>query len=248
MASRMASGYGREEDKNFCSFYVKVGACRHGDKCNRIHIRPESSPTVLIPHMYPNPAAVEGGVGVEGDEESFCNFYRDVFNGVSQYGQVDDIYVCANLCQHLLGNVYVKYHTEDAARAAVDGLRGRCYAGRVLAPELSPVTDFRNAQCSQFADNCCARENYCNFLHLVKVPFELRRELFPAYRDSAPPRSKSRERKSSSRHRSGRHHSRRHHSHRRHGRHHRSPSASSSSSSSGSSSASSRSSSPEKKK
>lgn len=42
-------------DRVNCPFYYKMGACRHGDKCSRIHNRPVLSQTLLIPHMCPAP-------------------------------------------------------------------------------------------------------------------------------------------------------------------------------------------------
>lgn len=35
-----------------CPFYLKMGACRHGDRCSRIHNRPILSQTVLLQNMY----------------------------------------------------------------------------------------------------------------------------------------------------------------------------------------------------
>ncbi|UZO15064.1 uncharacterized protein OCT59_006500 [Rhizophagus irregularis] len=37
MAEYLASIYGTEKDKVNCSFYFKIGACRHGDRCSRKH-------------------------------------------------------------------------------------------------------------------------------------------------------------------------------------------------------------------
>ena len=31
-----------------CSFYFKIGACRHGDKCSRLHNKPTFSQVSLI--------------------------------------------------------------------------------------------------------------------------------------------------------------------------------------------------------
>ena len=31
-------------------------ACRHGDRCSRLHNRPTISPTLLLPNLYQNPA------------------------------------------------------------------------------------------------------------------------------------------------------------------------------------------------
>ena len=57
MADRLARLFGTEEDKVNCSFFFKIGACRHADKCTRTHYRPPISQTLLIPHMFDNPPA-----------------------------------------------------------------------------------------------------------------------------------------------------------------------------------------------
>ncbi|KAG4302948.1 hypothetical protein PCK1_000891 [Pneumocystis canis] len=56
MASFLASIYGTEQDKVNCSFYFKIGACRHGDRCSRKHVKPSYSQTILCPNLYQNPA------------------------------------------------------------------------------------------------------------------------------------------------------------------------------------------------
>lgn len=40
--------FGTEEDKVNCPFYQKMGACRHGDRCSRIHNRPVLSQTIML--------------------------------------------------------------------------------------------------------------------------------------------------------------------------------------------------------
>lgn len=40
-----------------CPFYHKIGACRHGDRCGRVHNKPLFSQTVALAHMYQNPMA-----------------------------------------------------------------------------------------------------------------------------------------------------------------------------------------------
>ena len=76
------------EDKVNCPFFFKIGACRHGDRCSRLHHRPAFSQTVLIRHIYPNPvreaeisSAMRGEVGSavvdEAEaEENFLQFYE----------------------------------------------------------------------------------------------------------------------------------------------------------------------------
>ena len=56
MANYLASIFGTEQDKVNCSFYYKIGACRHGDRCSRKHVKPSYSQTVLMPNLYQNPA------------------------------------------------------------------------------------------------------------------------------------------------------------------------------------------------
>ncbi|GAA5919680.1 hypothetical protein JCM6882_004537, partial [Rhodosporidiobolus microsporus] len=55
-ASHLAAIYGSEQDKVNCSFYLKIGACRHGERCSRKHIKPQYSQTLVILNMYANPA------------------------------------------------------------------------------------------------------------------------------------------------------------------------------------------------
>lgn len=50
--------FGTEEDKVNCPFYYKTGACRHGDRCGRMHHKPVESPTLLMHHLYQNPMSV----------------------------------------------------------------------------------------------------------------------------------------------------------------------------------------------
>ena len=39
MAEYLASIFGTEKDKVNCSFFFKIGACTHGERCSRIHNR-----------------------------------------------------------------------------------------------------------------------------------------------------------------------------------------------------------------
>ncbi len=55
MAEHLASIFGTEKDRVNCPFYFKIGACRHGDRCSRMHNRPTISPTLLFSNMYQRP-------------------------------------------------------------------------------------------------------------------------------------------------------------------------------------------------
>lgn len=102
----------------------------------------------------------------------------DMFLEMAKYGEVEEIFVCRNLGDHLMGNVYAKYFDEGDAAKALNGIRNRYYGGRPLVCELSPVTDFREARCRQYDENACNRGGYCNFMHIQEPTRELRDALF----------------------------------------------------------------------
>jgi len=66
---------------------------------------------------------------------------------MAKYGEIEDMIVVDNLGDHLVGNVYVKFVTEEDAEKCLNGIKGRYYAGKQIFPEFSPVTDFREARC-----------------------------------------------------------------------------------------------------
>lgn len=196
MAEHLASIFGTEKDRVNCPFYFKIGACRHGDRCSRLHNRPNSSLTLLLANMYQSPdagLAQTGGLDADGNirqmdpkkmQEHFEDFYEDIFEELSKYGEVENLNVCDNLADHMIGNVYVKFREEEHATAALHAMSGRFYAGRPIMVEFCPVTDFREATCRQYEENTCTRGGYCNFMHLRKIGRDLRRKLFGNYRRS----------------------------------------------------------------
>lgn len=115
-----------------CSFYLKIGACRHGDRCSRQHNKPNFSQTVLIANMYQNPTHITGNtLTPEQLQLHFEQFYDDVFTELAvNYGEVEEMYVCDNIGDHLIGNVYVRFRYEEDAQKAVDSLNNRFYAGQ----------------------------------------------------------------------------------------------------------------------
>ncbi|RWR82380.1 RNA recognition motif domain-containing protein [Cinnamomum micranthum f. kanehirae] len=207
MAEHLASIFGTEKDRVNCPFYFKIGACRHGDRCSRLHTRPSISPTLLLSNMYQRPDMVTPGVDPQGQaidprkiQEHFEDFYEDLFEELSKYGEIESLNICDNLADHMVGNVYVQFREEEHAANALRNLTGRFYAGRPIIVDFSPVTDFREATCRQYEENTCNRGGYCNFMHLKKISRELRRQLFGRYRRRHS-RSRSRSR-SPFRHRS----------------------------------------------
>ncbi|GJP45536.1 hypothetical protein CLOM_g4923 [Closterium sp. NIES-68] len=197
MAEHLASIFGTEKDRVNCPFYFKIGACRHGDRCSRLHNRPTISPTLLLANMYQRPdMATPGGepdktMDPKKIQEHYEDFYEDLFEELSKYGELNSLNICDNLADHMVGNVYVNFREEEQAATALRALTGRFYAGRPILVDFSPVTDFREATCRQYEENTCNRGGYCNFMHLKKISRELRRKLFGDRRRSrsrSPPR------------------------------------------------------------
>ncbi|KAF1330175.1 Splicing factor u2af 35 kda subunit, partial [Globisporangium splendens] len=181
-AEHLARIHGTEEDRVNCPFYFKIGACRHGDRCSRLHNKPVFSQTILVSHMYQNP--ISQIIAQNGDpstidqkqvDEDFEDFYEEVFEELCKFGRLEELNICDNLGDHLVGNMYAKFEDEECAAAAQKSLYGRFYAGRPLVCEFSPVTDFREARCRQFDEGTCNRGGYCNFMHIKTVPRSMQR-------------------------------------------------------------------------
>jgi len=178
--------YGTELDRVNCPFYYKIGACRHGSRCSRQHNKPTASPTMLLPNMYQHPVlqAERGPDGlplpVNADfmQSHFSDFFEDVFDELAKYGEIEQMNVCDNLGDHLVGSVYVKYSDEQSAARTMKALTNRYYLGRSVSPEYSPVTDFREATCRQFEQKACQIGPYCNFLHIIQPPRDVKERTF----------------------------------------------------------------------
>ncbi|TIB87880.1 hypothetical protein E3Q19_03499 [Wallemia mellicola] len=177
-ASRLASIFGTEQDRVNCSFYYKIGACRHGERCSRKHIKPQFSQTIVMPNVYQNPMhRPDNKLDQRGIQVDFDMFFEDLFMELCKFGNLLEMHVCDNVGDHLIGNVYARYEWETEAQAAVDKLNERWYAGRPLHCELSPVTDFREACCRQNDTGDCNRGGFCNFMHLKRPTRSLIRDL-----------------------------------------------------------------------
>jgi splicing factor U2AF subunit len=134
-------------------------------------VKPTYSQAVLIPNMYLNPAHDPNcTLTPEQLQQHFDLFYEDIFVELgSKYGEIEELFVCENIGDHLIGNIYVRFKNEEDASKAVEDLNKRWYAGRPVFAELSPVTDFRESCCRQHEQGECTRGGYCNFMHF-KVP------------------------------------------------------------------------------
>ena len=165
-----------------CPFYFKIGACRHLDRCSRLHHKPAFSQTLLIKHLYQHPVrqaellATSSGsttppdVSQEQATEDFFCFYEDMYTEFSKFGRIEEIHVADNLGDHMIGHVYVKFSDEEQASDAMSVMQGRYYDGRQMELEFSPVTDFVEARCRDYDEGMCDRGGFCNFLHAKPVP------------------------------------------------------------------------------
>ncbi|KAL7672427.1 hypothetical protein ACOME3_007312 [Neoechinorhynchus agilis] len=172
MADYLASIFGTEKDKVNCSFYFKVGACRHGERCSKLHNKPTFSQTVLLKNVYLNPvnnsaladkSLAEDDLTDEKIQKHFDETFEEIFLELERkYGTIEEMNICDNLSEHLAGNCYVKFRYEKDAQKAVDELNNRWFDGRPVYAELSPVTDFHEACCRQYQMGECPRGGFCN--------------------------------------------------------------------------------------
>ena len=173
-----------------CPFYFKIGACRHADRCSRLHHRPAFSPTILMKHIFVHPvkeaetlALAEGKdrtevcVDKERANEDFLQFFENMYEELGKFGRLEALHVCDNLGDHMVGHVYAKFRDEEEASDALNVMNGRFYDGRQMQVEFSPVTDFREARCRDFDEDTCIRGGFCNFMHIKPVPICLIRSL-----------------------------------------------------------------------
>lgn len=97
MANYLASIFGTEADKVNCSFYYKIGACRHGDRCSRKHVKPSYSQTILLPNLYQNPAYdPKNKMNPSQLQNHFDAFYEDFWCEMCKFGEIEEVVVCDN--------------------------------------------------------------------------------------------------------------------------------------------------------
>lgn len=188
MADYLASIFGTEKDKVNCSFYFKIGACRHGEKCSKVHNKPTFSQTVLLKNLYMNPLntsyqSADRAYIDQMSEEELQQHFDDIFEELfiemeSKYGEIEEMNICDNLSEHLAGNTYVKFRYEEDSERAEAELNNRWFNGKPIYAELSPVTDFHEACCRQYQMGECPRGGFCNFMHLKPISNSLRRKLY----------------------------------------------------------------------
>merc|ERR1711879_695930 len=109
-----------------------------------------------------------------------------VFLELANYGEIEDVVVVDNLCDHLIGNVYVKYYHEEDAERALMKLTWGFYSGKLIQAEYTTVSDFREARCRAFHETRCNRGAYCNFMHIKHIPRAIKRRVVREMYDDHP--------------------------------------------------------------
>mmetsp|Transcript_6780 Transcript_6780/g.11399 ORF Transcript_6780/g.11399 Transcript_6780/m.11399 type:complete len:107 (+) Transcript_6780:334-654(+) len=93
----------------------------------------------------------------------------------------------------MIGNVYIKYATEEQAQDCFTAMQGKLYNDLPIQAEFSPVTDFREAKCRVQNEGHCNRGGFCNFIHPKFINKKLRRELQDMMYDEYPEYKKARD-------------------------------------------------------
>ena len=64
-------------------------------------------------------------------QQYYEDFFEDIFWEMNdKYGDIEEMNVCDNLGDHLVGNVYIMFREEEAAERAVTDLNNRWFAGK----------------------------------------------------------------------------------------------------------------------
>jgi len=104
-------------------------------------------PSIMFSRLFTNPIITNPNAPPEQISQAFDDLYEDLHEELSKYGEIEELNMVDNLCEHLIGNVYLKYSDEESAERALKALIGRFYGGSPIVGEYSPVTDFREASC-----------------------------------------------------------------------------------------------------
>jgi len=151
-----------------CSFFLRIGACRHGENCPKKHTWPTFSSTVLFIHLWVPSKKILKNKRETADH--YDDFVEDLLEETLKYGTVEEVLTYQNRGDHMLGNTFVRFSDEDQAQACINATTGRYYAGRRVMPKFSPVQDFESAKCRDHQMGGCKRGHFCNFAHFQPVP------------------------------------------------------------------------------
>merc|ERR1711976_203581 len=62
-------------------------------------------------------------------QKHYDEFYEEVFFEIEdKYGEIEEMNVCENLGDHIVGNVYIKFYKEEDAEKACEAVNDRWFA------------------------------------------------------------------------------------------------------------------------
>ena len=82
----------------------------------------------------------------------FDEFFEEVFSEFGNFGEILDMVVADNIGEHMIGNLYIKFASEEQAEKCYTTMNNKFYNQNPINVEYSPVTDFREAKCRQYTD------------------------------------------------------------------------------------------------
>lgn len=172
-----------EKEPNLCPFYEKTGACSKGYLCDLIHRNYPLARCLVFHHLYPDPQLFvdhlppgELSIPEKVQQNLLDAFYLDIYDVLRGFGQIDDILVCGNRADHLVGNVLVLFREVDAAVRAQLILSDQYYAGRPIHITASPILRLSNAVCKRAHD--CPNGDKCQYIHPMDPSPHIYRECF----------------------------------------------------------------------
>lgn len=192
-----------------CQFYHKIGSCRHGNKCIRIHSQPENSPVLVFESIlnqlhtnqldsqtnYNSNSNRNTNNGIKGPNYSgysfkaptepirlspeILNMLRELFIEIAIIAPIKEIMVAGNTSPHLLGFVYISFDNEQDAAKVLEVVSNRWFDNRPIFAHYLPAKNIGATLCR---DNYrCRRGLDCNYVHPVKdIPLSFWNELFSA--------------------------------------------------------------------
>ena len=195
------------DPSNLCPDFSQTGCCALGEKCTRFHLRPPISRTILFPHLFVNLEAISPETLSDSDgnqykyTEKFLKrrleeFYEDMWLELMTFGEIEDMVMTRNTCDHLVGNVYVRFSSLKDAQKVMQNFQNRTFEGRIILPEYCIVLDFNEAICRASESGTCEKAD-CSFIHVAHVSEKLQRKLLKLsskYKAACYARKKEKER------------------------------------------------------
>ncbi|KAH0791266.1 splicing factor U2af small subunit B-like [Histomonas meleagridis] len=175
-----------EKDTTLCSLFEKVGCCAKGDLCNKSHRELPLSRAIVLHHIFPDPDIFISALPpstIEIDQEMrmriINSFFLDVAQMLMQFGQLDNMVIVGNKCDHLHGNVVALFHEAEGAYTAREALNGQYYAGRRIEVTLAPVQRLSYGFCNDYNNNQCPQGEECGFIHPIEPTPHVFDQIFP---------------------------------------------------------------------